>query len=119
MSDDIANFEQTGIVYFSYLIAKCHRTSREHGFYESIEDNVPATKIALMHSEASEILEALRKAEELSEKIPGFTLEEEEVADLFIRLADYSVWRGLRLGEAIVAKMRYNDTRPYKHGKAF
>lgn len=77
-----------------------------------------AEKIALMHSELSEALEGIR-GESTSDKIPEFTAEEEEMADLYIRLMDYAGGFNLRLGEAIVAKLAFNATRPHKHGKAF
>ncbi len=76
--------------------------------------------IALMHSELSEMLEAQRKMQgQQSEKIPEFTHEEEEAADLLIRLMDFCAGKGLRLAEAVVAKAAYNKGRPYKHGKKF
>lgn len=74
--------------------------------------------IALMHSELSELLEAYREPG-LSEKIPNFTQAEEEAADVLIRLLDFSVGRDIRLKEAVIAKMHYNEGRPYKHGKEF
>jgi hypothetical protein len=78
-------------------------------------------KIALMHSELSEAFEAHRHtppgAEFPSDHISGFTGEEEEMADEVIRVFDVSRQRNLRLADAILAKMDFNATRPYKHGK--
>lgn len=71
--------------------------------------------IALMHSELSEGLEALRKGLP-SDHIPEFSGIEEELADVVIRIMDYSQQRGLRVALAIEAKMTYNKTRAYKHG---
>ena len=85
------------------------------GFWES--DNT-GEKIALMHSELSEALEADRKGLE-AEHIEGFTGVEEELADCIIRILDFAHRHDLRLGEAISAKIVYNLTRPYKHGKAY
>lgn len=78
-------------------------------------------KVALMHSELSEALEAMRLPEKLtpSAKIPAFSQVEEELADLFIRLGDYAAAFELNLGAAIVAKHEYNRGRPVKHGKTF
>ncbi len=77
-----------------------------------------AEKIALMGSELGEALEGLRGKNE-SDKLLGYTAEEEELADVAIRMFSYANMFGLRLAEAIVLKMRYNATRPYKHGKKF
>lgn len=70
-----------------------------------------AEKIALIQSEASEILEALRRDD--------IALEQEECADLLIRLMDYCGARGFDLGSAYVAKMAKNAERPHLHGRKF
>lgn len=85
------------------------------GFWES--DNF-GEKVALIHSELSEMLEANRKTLP-SDHIPGFSGEEEKAADVLIRLLDMAGQRGWRLGEAYAAKMKMNFTRPFKHGKAY
>jgi hypothetical protein len=74
-------------------------------------------KIDLMHSELGEMTEGIRKPGP-DAHCPEFTQEEIELADVFIRGADYASARGLRLAEAILAKMKFNASRPYKHGKA-
>ena len=74
-------------------------------------------QIALMHSELSEGLEYERKNPGApSDHIPGFTGLEEEFADVLIRIFDTSAQRKLRLGDAVLAKMAFNATRPHKHG---
>ena len=88
------------------------------GFYDGGRVN-DAEAIALMHSELSEWLEAVRHGNGPSEHIPEFTATEEEAADLLIRLLDQCAYRGMRIAEAVAAKMCFNEGRPYRHGKAF
>lgn len=92
---------------------ECHETARSKGWWEGQRND--GELICLMHSELSEGLEAQRHPGP-SEHIPEFTGLEEEMADVMIRIADFSKARNLRLGEAILAKMAYNETREYKHG---
>lgn len=78
--------------------------------------DVRLSKIDLIHSELGEMTEGVRKPGP-DEHCPEFTSEEIEAADAFIRLMDYAQEWGLRFAEAVVAKMEYNASRPYKHGK--
>lgn len=67
-------------------------------------------RYALLHSEVSEAVEAVRK-DLTSDHIPQFTGEEEELADVLIRLFDYAGAKKLRLTEAFLAKIAYNAVR--------
>jgi NTP pyrophosphatase (non-canonical NTP hydrolase) len=91
--------------------AKCEEA---HGFREG-EYNF-AEKLALTHGELSEALEYFRKGNGPSDHIPEFSGVEEEFADVFIRLFSISQYYKLRLGPAIIAKMLFNESRPYRHG---
>ena len=44
------------------------------------------------------------------------SMSEEELADVIIRIMDYSQARNLRVAEAILAKIEYNEGRSEKHG---
>lgn len=87
------------------------------GFWEAERND--GEMIALMHSELSEALEALRHGNPPDDHIPEFSGVEAEMADEIIRVAEFCHARGYRLEEAVMAKMAYNESRPYKHGKKF
>lgn len=126
------------------LQERAHNNSRAKGFWTGPEnDNIP-TKLCLIHSEVSEWLEAFRKnpndpcgkmEEYQPRKVDNFgnpvmmplsiiasggvravTKEEEEAADVFIRLLDLCQARGIDLARVTLAKMRYNESRPMMHG---
>lgn len=78
--------------------------------------DVKMRKQMLIVGEVAEMSEACRKGNPQSDKIPEFTQEEEELADVVLRSMDYAAKEGLRLSAAIEAKHRYNMTRPHKHG---
>lgn len=90
------------------------RINAAHGWYDT--DIHDAVRIALIHSELSEALEGLRHGNPASDHIPDFNAAEEELADVVIRIMDMAEARGWRVAEAVIAKMKFNETRPYRHG---
>lgn len=72
---------------------------------------VLATKMMLMVSETSEAMEGIRK-DLPDDKLPQYSMEGCELADIIIRVADYAGKRNIPLGQIIVDKMSFNVVRP-------
>lgn len=105
------------------FIESWHRMARAaqgvnalNGFWDGERNK--GEMIALMHSELSEALEALRK-DANDDKIPQYLGEEAELADVVIRVMDYDHGFSLRIANAIVDKLVFNAGREPKHGKKF
>lgn len=101
---------------FDWLSNEIHETNVEKGFWGTPETmDKYVAKLCLVHSEVSEVMEALRKGQG-SDKVT------EEMADILIRLFDlYAVL--VDAGEAdpdlyrvMQDKMKANKERPPKHG---
>ena len=102
--------------FFDLLASQIHENAVSKGFWDN--PNI-GEKLALIHAEVSELLEALRDQNETSKKIAGYWTYEEEAADILIRLFDFCNHTGIRLYDAMIEKMEYNKTRQHMHGKKF
>lgn len=102
---------------FSTMQEIVHETARQKGWWDHERND--GELIALIHSELSECLEALRMANPQDDKIPDYSGAEAELADAVIRIMDFAEARNWNVAEAIVEKIRYNERREYRHGKEF
>jgi len=117
------------------LQKEAHRIAVEHGFW-AVGDEVAnyrcfALRIALVHSELSEALEAARATDVSLDAVRNdYTFAgrlrstalanvAEELADAVIRIADLAEAFRIDLQSAVETKMAHNEGRPWLHGKRF
>ena len=99
-----------------------HARAKAKGFYEPMENMDEKDyvifylkQLAMIHSEVTEVLEAMRKSQ-------GGTKVTEELADIIIRVLDF--WAYLnetgytlkKLSDALNEKIEVNKERAHKHG---
>ena len=111
---EVSELEEIFISSFNSVSQGVHQTAVEKGWWD--KEGSEAEAIALMHSELSEALEAVRHGNPADDKIPDFTGVEAEYADVIIRIMDSAHKRGYKVAEALIAKVAYNRNRSYKHG---
>lgn len=99
-----------------------HAQAKEKGFYHPYENMNKEDyvvfylkQLAMVHSEVSEVLEAIRKEK-------GDDVVVEELADIIIRVLDFWAFLSMTqytnksLAKAVVDKMEKNRERPAMHG---
>lgn len=97
---------------------KCYKIAQEKGFFEPPLEDVSYHMMAV--GELSEAVDEMR-----NDMLPIYSKDGKpqgeliEIADCILRLLSYCGHKGYNIEEAINIKMKYNETRPYKHGKKF
>ena len=105
---------------FERISEEAHRIAREHGFHDTQKGPFRfPVMLLLLHSELSEAVEEFRtwEPDEIDPKLPDKFIE--EIADVFIRLADMVAFSEIgieRFKKAVWEKMEKNEKRPYRHG---
>lgn len=117
------------------LSSMIHQRNKDKGFYD--ESRNIGEILMLIVSELGEALEAMRKDHwannsgyhnDIIENNKSFTSAfednlkdtfQDEIADSMIRLFDLCGYLQIDIAQAVDLKLKYNATRPYKHGKKF
>lgn len=99
---------------FDIIQKEAHKTAVGKGWWDKPVEQ--GTSIALMHSELSEALEALRVGNPPDDKIPEFLGVEAELADVIIRILDFAEYHKYDVIGAMMAKIKMNKTRSHRHG---
>lgn len=125
--------------YLNTLAKEVHANAHSKGFYDDGAGLNTGERLALIHSEVSEALEADRKGHFCNvrnihsvfdslvndEDYKTFFEQrikntyEDEMADIVIRVLDDCALKGIDIDGHVFAKMRYNSLREYKHGKKY
>ncbi len=111
------------------LGARAFESAKNRGFHDEPID-IPRA-LMLIVSELSEALEADRNnrradlsamnADPSKKSFEMYVKDtfEDELADAIIRLLDLSTTLGIDIETHIALKLKYNETRGYKHGKRY
>jgi hypothetical protein len=113
------------------LAREIHNANKEKGFWDdynyyvdnalmtdSLYKTFNAQRIALVHSELSEALEADRK-DLMDDHLPEYTGFDVELVDAMIRIFDMAGAFDIDLNTIMEKKLAYNAKRPFKHGKKY
>lgn len=102
------------IVEWDEIARDVHATAVSKGWWDNQRND--GEMIALIHSELSEALEALRHGNPPDDKIPECSGAAAELADVVIRIMDFDLARNFRVAEALIRKIEFNKTREKMHG---
>ena len=97
------------------LVDACHSRAAANGWWTDLSTGEPLTRnkgemMMLIVSEIAEAMEGHRKGLK-DDHLPAYGMEDVEFADALIRIFDYAGGHNLKLANAFVDKLDYNDNR--------
>lgn len=101
------------------FMTEVHQVAVDKGWYDpDAHIKTDLENHMLMVSEIAEASEEVRNNKPPMYQGPGGKWEGEavELADVILRILDYTYYKKLPLIEALKNKHEYNRTRPYRHG---
>lgn len=122
-------------IMFNELAKEIYIGNKKRGFDSNVDVQPLSQSMMLIVTEISEAVEADRKNRKCLSNISKIANEEifdteafkndvkdtieDELADVVIRTLDFCGANGIDIDSHIRAKLRYNETRQFKHGKKY
>ena len=100
---------------FNTLARAVHKDALDKGWYDDY-NYTPVELIALVGTELSEAIEALRHGNKPDDHVPSMDSVEVELGDAILRIMDMGEYLGYDIAGAMRKKHEYNLTRERKHG---
>tara|TARA_R110002020_G_scaffold62613_1_gene167337 strand:+ start:10299 stop:10670 length:372 start_codon:yes stop_codon:yes gene_type:complete len=105
---------ESNVVFLNVMAGKIYASNKQRGWWgdgDNVDPHVIGTKMCLIHSEVSEMMEGFRKGLP-DDKLPHRPMAEVEAADVIIRLLDLAGSQGWDLDGAVREKLEFNSVRP-------
>lgn len=110
------------------LAMEAHDNAEKHGFYDDVEklidhfaelDRTEDSKVVWRDFVLAQLAKIMGEGGEAVAAIQHDDYDGmyEELADIVIRVFDLAGYCAIPIGDIIIAKMKKNEKRPYKHGK--
>lgn len=104
--------DSTFLALFDKLCELSNNAAKTQGGW--VDNPSAGEKLAIMHYQISQALQALRTGNHPSDKIPEFSSAELALADAIITIMDFAKNYNMRMGDALLARIKYYAALPAK-----